>query len=227
MPRLLVPKRSMSRRRMSTTSSAVAASIFLPTTPEQLAPHPGYAAFAVFTKRLCSGTLAPDDARHLFDGLLQGNDPRPRHGLPPSAACGDGTALAVELFGLMPQGDRGHGPRRTPTRPSSTAAAAARTARDSRSPSLATSSRPAWAWGWMGPSARASSRPYAFMVTWGQRRLLTCFTSGCRSWAARHALFPTRLCSRACATRGGASKRSSCFVPWAGEGGACSPNVVS
>ncbi|KAG8063906.1 hypothetical protein GUJ93_ZPchr0004g38768 [Zizania palustris] len=74
-------------------------------------------------ERLLSGTLGPDDARHLFDGLLRGADPVPTRALnallsalaraPPSAACRDGPSLAIELFKRM---DRCASPQAAPNR---------------------------------------------------------------------------------------------------------------
>ncbi|CAN6234553.1 unnamed protein product [Urochloa humidicola] len=106
----------MSRRRISSSSSTATASIFLPTTPPaRLTAHPALAAFASFTERLRSGTLAPDDARCLFDKMLRGAEPAPAYILndllaglaraPPSAVFGVyGAALAAELFGRMSVG---------------------------------------------------------------------------------------------------------------------------
>nr|CAB3486649.1 unnamed protein product [Digitaria exilis] len=98
----------MSRRGIS--SSAAAAAIILPPALSWLTAHLGYTAFIVLLR---AGTLSPGDARHLFDELLQGPDPAPAYILndllagltraPPSAACADGAALAIELFGRMPQ----------------------------------------------------------------------------------------------------------------------------
>ncbi|KAG8044540.1 hypothetical protein GUJ93_ZPchr0061g33660 [Zizania palustris] len=63
-------------------------------------------AYAVFKERLLSGTLGPDDARHLFDEVLLDCDlaKAPNQLLsalaraPPSVASSDGPAFAIELF---------------------------------------------------------------------------------------------------------------------------------
>ncbi|EEC77065.1 hypothetical protein OsI_15458 [Oryza sativa Indica Group] len=90
----------------ASTTTTVAASPSRPLPP----------AYAAFQERLRSGTLGPDDARQLFDELLLRRDdpapaPAPARAIsdilaalaraPPSAACSDGPALAVELFKRM------------------------------------------------------------------------------------------------------------------------------
>ncbi|KAG8037216.1 hypothetical protein GUJ93_ZPchr0020g33569 [Zizania palustris] len=114
----------MSRRRLSSifaSSSSSASSTASTSAPANLlrALPPAY---AVFKERLLSGTLGPDDARQLFDGLLRGADPVPTRALnallsalaraPPSAACSDGPSLAIELFKRM---DRCASPLAAPT----------------------------------------------------------------------------------------------------------------
>jgi pentatricopeptide repeat protein len=69
------------------------------------------AALCAAADRARSGTLCPEDAHHLFDELLQQNDPVRERALngflaalaraPPSAACIDGPALAVSLFNRL------------------------------------------------------------------------------------------------------------------------------
>uniref|UniRef100_J3LWX0 Pentacotripeptide-repeat region of PRORP domain-containing protein n=1 Tax=Oryza brachyantha TaxID=4533 RepID=J3LWX0_ORYBR len=66
------------------------------------------AAYAAFRQRLRSGTLGPEDARRVFDELLPRAPADAFNVLladlaraPPSAACQDGPALAIELFKRM------------------------------------------------------------------------------------------------------------------------------
>ncbi|KAG8044776.1 hypothetical protein GUJ93_ZPchr1933g22902 [Zizania palustris] len=75
--------------------------------------------YAVFKERLLSGTLGPDDARHLFDEVLLDCDlaKAPNQLLsalaraPPSVASSDGPAFAIELFKRM---DRCASPQAAP-----------------------------------------------------------------------------------------------------------------
>ncbi|KAG8044070.1 hypothetical protein GUJ93_ZPchr0109g40562 [Zizania palustris] len=110
-----VPRRLSSIFASSRSSAFSTASTSAPAS--QLRPPPAY---AVFKQRLLSGTLGPDDARHLFDEVLRGCDlaNAPNALLsalaraPPSAACSDGPGLAVELFKRM---DRCASPQAAPT----------------------------------------------------------------------------------------------------------------
>ncbi|KAG8044691.1 hypothetical protein GUJ93_ZPchr0077g7053 [Zizania palustris] len=111
----------MSRRRLSSifaSSSSSASSTASTSAPAKLvcALPPAY---AVFKERLLSGTLGPDDARHLFDEVLLDCDlaKAPNQLLsalaraPPSVASSDGPAFAIELFKRM---DRCASPQAAP-----------------------------------------------------------------------------------------------------------------
>ncbi|GJM89079.1 hypothetical protein PR202_ga05677 [Eleusine coracana subsp. coracana] len=104
MPRVRLPSAS------SSTSSSTETSL-----------RAANAALVAPTERVSSGTFSPADAHHLFDELLRQATPvlvRPLDGFlaalaraPPSHACSDGPALAIDLFGRM---SRGAGPRVLP-----------------------------------------------------------------------------------------------------------------
>ncbi|KAG8037217.1 hypothetical protein GUJ93_ZPchr0020g33582 [Zizania palustris] len=111
----------MSRRRLSSIfsrSSSSASSTASTSAPTNLvcALPPAY---AMFKERLLSGTLEPDDARHLFDEVLLDWDlaKAPNQLLsalaraPPSVASSDGPAFAIELFKRM---DRCASPQAAP-----------------------------------------------------------------------------------------------------------------
>ncbi|KAG8037205.1 hypothetical protein GUJ93_ZPchr0020g33559 [Zizania palustris] len=111
----------MSRRRLSSifaSSSSSASSTASTSAPAKLvcALPPAY---AVFKERLLSGTLGPDDARHLFDEVLLDCDlaKAPNQLLsalaraPPSVSSSDGPAFAIELFKRM---DRCASPQAAP-----------------------------------------------------------------------------------------------------------------
>ncbi|KAG8037219.1 hypothetical protein GUJ93_ZPchr0020g33583 [Zizania palustris] len=111
----------MSRRRLSSifaSSTSSASSTASTSAPANLvcALPPAY---AVFKERLLSGTLGPDDARHLFDEVLLDCDlaKAPNALLsalaraPPSVASSDGPAFAIELFKRM---DRCASPQAAP-----------------------------------------------------------------------------------------------------------------
>ncbi|KAG8037214.1 hypothetical protein GUJ93_ZPchr0020g33570 [Zizania palustris] len=111
----------MSRRRLSSIfsrSSSSASSTASTSAPTNLvcALPPAY---AMFKERLLSGTLGPDDARHLFDEVLLDWDlaKAPNQLLsalaraPPSVASSDGPAFAIELFKRM---DRCASPQAAP-----------------------------------------------------------------------------------------------------------------
>jgi pentatricopeptide repeat protein len=97
------------------TSGARLSSIFAAgntttaTTSTPSSPRAPHAALAAATELLRSGTLRPEDAHHLFDEMQRQPALVPVRTLngflaalaraPPSAACRDGPALAVALFG--------------------------------------------------------------------------------------------------------------------------------
>ncbi|CAN6227923.1 unnamed protein product [Urochloa humidicola] len=90
-------------------SSAFSASAFS-TASAKIPPLPRAPLDALYaaTERARAGTLRPADAHSLFDELLRGQTRVPERAMnaffaalaraPPSAACGDGRALAVALF---------------------------------------------------------------------------------------------------------------------------------